>query len=77
MKLVIATFLIAISLNSCNTTIGLARDMRQAGEGLEKAAQGKQGDGGGEARRLRPGLPLSERVPSVRADPRIRISETT
>mgnify|MGYP000001570336 CR=1 FL=1 len=48
MKLVIATFLIAISLSSCNTTIGIARDMRQAGEGLEKAAQGKQGDGGGE-----------------------------
>lgn len=48
MKLVIASFLIAISLSSCNTTIGIARDMRQAGEGLEKAAQGKQGGGGGE-----------------------------
>jgi predicted small secreted protein len=48
MKLVIASFLISISLSSCNTTIGIARDMRQAGEGLEKAAQGKQGGGGGE-----------------------------
>lgn len=47
MKLVIASLLLVVSLSSCNTIIGLARDMRQAGEGLEKAAQGKAGGGGG------------------------------
>ena len=45
MKLVLASILLVVSLTSCNTTIGVARDMRQAGEGLEKAAQGKQGGG--------------------------------
>lgn len=45
MKLFITTLLISVALSSCNTTIGVARDMRQAGEGLEKAAQGKQAGG--------------------------------
>ena len=45
MKLVLASILLVISLSSCNTTIGFARDIRQAGEGLEKSAQGKQGGG--------------------------------
>jgi predicted small secreted protein len=45
MKLIISSLLLCFALSSCNTTIGLARDMRQAGEGLEKAAQGKQGGG--------------------------------
>ena len=45
MKL-ISLLIIAFSLTSCNTVIGFARDMRQAGEGLEKAAQGKQTGGG-------------------------------
>ena len=45
MKLVLASILLVVSLTSCNTTIGVALDMRQAGEGLEKAAQGKQGGG--------------------------------
>lgn len=43
MKLFISTLLLSVALSSCNTTIGVARDMRQAGEGLEKAAQGKKG----------------------------------
>jgi predicted small secreted protein len=42
MKILISTLLLSFALSSCNTTIGVARDMRQAGEGLEKAAQGKQ-----------------------------------
>lgn len=46
MKHLIASILIAVSLSSCNTTIGFARDLRQAGEGLEKAAQGKGGADG-------------------------------
>ena len=45
MKLVIASILFVISLTSCNTIIGVARDMRQGGEGLEKAAQSKSGGG--------------------------------
>ena len=45
MKLVIASILLVISLTSCNTIIGIARDMRQGGEGLEKAAQTKNGGG--------------------------------
>lgn len=45
MKLYISSLLLFVALTSCNTTIGLARDMRQAGEGLEKAAQGKQEGG--------------------------------
>jgi predicted small secreted protein len=45
MKLFLSSLLLFVSLSSCNTTIGVARDMRQAGEGLEKAAQGKQEGG--------------------------------
>jgi predicted small secreted protein len=45
MKWYLLSMIVASVLSSCNTTIGLARDMRQAGEGLEKAAQGKQGGG--------------------------------
>lgn len=45
MKLLLTTILLAFGLSSCNTTIGFARDLRQAGEGLEKAAQGKSGGG--------------------------------
>ena len=32
------------ALNSCNTLIGLGRDMRQAGEGLEKTAKKTKGE---------------------------------
>lgn len=46
MKLILSSLIMVLLMSSCNTTIGFARDMRQAGEGLEKAAQGKQGGGG-------------------------------
>lgn len=45
MKFLLTTILLAFVVSSCNTTIGFARDLRQAGEGLEKAAQGKSGGG--------------------------------
>jgi predicted small secreted protein len=46
------TFLIcgisaAVLLSSCNTMIGLGRDMRIGGEGLENAANKVTGSGGG------------------------------
>ncbi len=41
----------ALLTGSCNTFIGLGRDMRMAGEGMEKAADkasgGSSGGGGG------------------------------
>jgi predicted small secreted protein len=48
MKLIVPSLILVFLLSSCNTTIGFARDLRQAGEGLEKAAQGQQGGGGGD-----------------------------
>jgi predicted small secreted protein len=45
MKLILSSLILVFLISSCNTTIGFARDMRQAGEGLEKAAQGKHGGG--------------------------------
>lgn len=41
-----------IALSSCNTMIGMGRDMRMGGEGIENAANkahGGTGDGGGDA----------------------------
>jgi predicted small secreted protein len=35
--------------SSCNTFIGLGRDMRMAGEGMEKAASKASGSGSSEA----------------------------
>lgn len=46
MKYILSVMVLTFGLTSCNTVIGFARDMRQAGEGLEKAAQGKQNGGG-------------------------------
>lgn len=46
MKICFSLLVLTFGLTSCNTVIGFARDMRQAGEGLEKAAQGKQNGGG-------------------------------
>ena len=48
-----ATLLIALAatsilFTSCNTFIGLGRDMRIAGEGMEKAANKANGGGGSE-----------------------------
>ncbi len=36
-----------ILLSSCNTMIGVGRDMRMGGEGLENAANKATGGGGG------------------------------
>lgn len=38
----------AIFTSSCNTFIGLGRDMRIAGEGMEKTANKASGGGGGD-----------------------------
>lgn len=38
----------AVFLTSCNTFIGLGRDMRIAGEGMEKTANKASGGGGAE-----------------------------
>lgn len=46
--LLIAAVAVATALSSCNTMIGLGRDMRMAGDGMEKAANKAQtGSGGG------------------------------
>jgi predicted small secreted protein len=37
----------ALLSSSCNTFIGLGRDMRMAGEGMEKVADKASGGGGG------------------------------
>ena len=39
----------AVLTSSCNTFIGLGRDMRIAGEGMEKTANKATGGGGGGA----------------------------
>lgn len=44
MKFAIALLLVA-GLNSCNTFIGMGRDFRQLGEGLEHKAHGRNFDG--------------------------------
>ena len=43
-KTLIALALV-VSLNSCNTMIGLGRDMRQLGTGMEHKAHGRNFDG--------------------------------
>lgn len=52
MKAIALTLLAATAVltTSCNTFIGLGRDMRMAGEGMENAANkasGSEADGGG------------------------------
>jgi predicted small secreted protein len=53
MKAIILTALAAAAVltSSCNTFIGLGRDLRIAGEGMEKTANKAtgSGDGGGDA----------------------------
>jgi predicted small secreted protein len=39
--LLVATLACAVVVSSCNTTIGLGRDLRLLGEGMEKTAQKK------------------------------------
>ncbi len=49
--LLLALAAAAVLTSSCNTFIGLGRDMRIAGEGMEKTANkasGGAGDGGGD-----------------------------
>ena len=50
MKLILLTIasISVIALNSCNTTVGLGRDLRLLGEGMEKTADKSLG-GGAEA----------------------------
>ena len=36
-----------MAMSSCNTMIGMGRDMRMGGEGLENAANKAHGGGGG------------------------------
>lgn len=46
--LLIALTVTAVLSSSCNTFIGLGRDMRIAGEGMEKTANKATGGGGGD-----------------------------
>jgi predicted small secreted protein len=45
--LLLAAATAGILLSSCNTMIGLGRDMRIGGEGLENSASKASGGGGG------------------------------
>lgn len=45
MKKLLGFALLALTLNSCNTMIGVGRDMRQLGQGMEHAAHGRNFDG--------------------------------
>ena len=45
MKKVALGIIAVFVLGSCNTTIGLGRDLRQLGSGLENKAHGKTFDG--------------------------------
>ena len=46
--LLIALAAAAVLTSSCNTFIGLGRDMRIAGEGMEKSANKASGGSGGD-----------------------------
>ena len=43
MKRIFVGLLLVMGLSSCNTFIGMGRDMRQLGEGMENAANRKNG----------------------------------
>lgn len=45
MRNLVLGFLAITLLGSCNTMIGLGRDMRQMGEGMENWAHGRKFDG--------------------------------
>jgi predicted small secreted protein len=45
MKRIALGMLLVLSLGSCNTMIGVGRDFRQLGEGLENKASGRNFDG--------------------------------
>ena len=42
MKIVLLVVLVALLQSSCNTFIGLGRDMRQLGSGMEHFGQGQR-----------------------------------
>ena len=50
MKTILLLALTAVTLlsSSCNTFIGIGRDLRIAGEGMEKTANKASGGGGGD-----------------------------
>lgn len=48
MKLWICAALAVLALSSCNTMIGLGRDFRQLGEGLENTANGDSWNSSGD-----------------------------
>ena len=45
--LLVAAVAVATALSSCNTMIGLGRDMRMMGDGMEKSANKAQNGSGG------------------------------
>ena len=45
MKIFAIAGLLMMGLSSCNTFIGMGRDIRQMGEGMEHVAHGKRPDG--------------------------------
>lgn len=45
MKTIALAILAVFALGSCNTMIGIGRDFRQLGEGMENKAHGKRFDG--------------------------------
>ena len=45
MKILAIAGLLLMGLSSCNTFIGMGRDIRQMGEGMEHVAHGKRPDG--------------------------------
>lgn len=45
MKILAIAGLLMMGLSSCNTFIGMGRDIRQMGEGMEHVAHGKRPDG--------------------------------
>jgi len=48
--ILLSSLLVAVGLlSSCNTTIGLGRDMRILGENMENQANKSRGGGGGSA----------------------------
>jgi predicted small secreted protein len=47
MKLILIAIVSAIAISSCNTMIGIGRDTRILGEGVEKTAAERGGAGGG------------------------------
>jgi predicted small secreted protein len=57
-KLLLLAALVAVSsLTSCNTAIGMGRDFRQLGIGMENKAHGRTWDGGQPEQQQQDNLP--------------------